>query len=241
MGYGESFYYALSTQFGSYSFHLSGILLISLFLYYILDIDEWSTSLLGKVARFVLTLTLFALFVMWILLVSNDIPYGIITMFAIFHPLWLLMIKHICYRNIDTKVFVGWVSGPLLLLTFLTAIAFVVWVAVRPENQWNTVTRIQAAQNTGCDADFDEYPGCYSNSTANNSTEDETCFVLEEGALVFMDGCDTSCVGVYSACSNGLILWAGPLLMCLSMMFLGLFCRFLGNSNGEFGNMNSNV
>lgn len=224
MGFGESFYYALSNQFGFLSLHLSGIILVSTFLYYILDIDEWSSSTFGKIMRFVLTFGLFALFIMWVLLVSNELPYGIISLFAIVNPLWLLMVKNIVYGKMDTRVFMGWLSGPLLLLTFVTAVVFVVWVSVSPHNQWNEVTMIEAAERTGCEADFEEYPGCYSNVT--NSTE-ETCFYLDDNALVFQEGCEKACLGVYSGCSNGLILWAGPLLMCLSMMFLGLFCRFL--------------
>lgn len=186
--------------------------------------------------RFLLTLSLFGLFVLWILLVSNDVPYGIITLFAIFNPLWLLLVNNLFYRKVDTRTFVGWLGGPLLALTFMTAVAFLVWVAISPHNQWNQVTRLEAAERTGCAADFEEYPGCYSNATeysgGSNSTDDtETCFYLEENELVFPDGCEKACIGVYSGCLNGLILWAGPLLMCLSMMFLGLFCRFL--KNGE--------
>ena len=229
MGYGESFYYALSTKFSSYSLYLSGILLIYLFLYYILDIDEWSSSSIGKLCRFILTLGLFAIFVIWVLLASNDIPYGIITMFAIFNPLWLLMVKNIFYWNVDTRIFVGWVSGPLLLLTCLTGATFIAWVALSPDNQWNRTTKIESAVNMGCEADFENYPGC--TSYTNNSTDggQDTCFYLEENSLVFPQGCEKACIGVYSGCSNGLILWAGPLLMCLSMLFLGLFCRFVGN------------
>jgi hypothetical protein len=241
MGYGELFYYTLSTRFSSiFSIHLSGILLISTFLYYVLDIDEWSSSIFGKVVRFVLTLSLFGLFVLWILLVSNDIPYGIITMFAIFNPLWLLLVKNVFYRKVDTRTYVGWLGGPLLVLTLMTAVAFLVWVVISPENQWNRVTRLEAAERTGCAADFEEYPACSSNNSTEygsgggNSTDDaETCFYLEENELVFPDGCEKACIGVYSGCLNGLILWAGPLLMCLSMMFLGLFCRFL--RSGECG------
>ena len=178
--------------------------------------------------RFIISIGLFGLFLLWILLVSNEIPYGITAMFALVLPLWLLMIKNVFYRSMDTRVFFGWVGGPLLLLTFMTSVAFLVWVAVSPSNQWNEVTKVQAAEGTGCQADFEEYPGCYSNFTYGNSTEqEETCFYLEEVALVFPEGCGKECLGVYSGCSNGLILWAGPLLMCLSMMFLGLFCRFL--------------
>lgn len=187
---------------------------------------------MGKVCRFIITLSLFGVFVLWILLISNDVPYGIITMFAILNPLWLLLVKNVFYRGRDTRVFVGWLSNPLLVVTAMTGVAFLVWVVLSPHNQWNEVTKIEAAQRTGCAADFEEYPGCYSNATEysiDNSTDsgDMTCFYLEENELVFPEGCDKACVGVYSGCLNGLILWAGPLLMCLSMMFLGLFCRFL--------------
>ena len=236
MGYGEFFYYSLSTSFGTYATYLGGSLLISSFLYYILDIDEWD-SRLGRICCFIISTLLFVGFMLWVLLVSNEIPYGIIAMFAILNPLWLLMVKNVFYRKVDTRTFVGWLSGPLLLITIFTAVAFVVWVIVSPENRWNDVTRVQAAQHTGCAADFEEYPSCSSgnatevvaddvngNSTANG---EEACFYVQEEELVFPEGCDSDCLAVYSGCSNGLILWAGPILMCLSMAFLSFFCKIL--------------
>eukprot|EP00804_Cyclotella_cryptica_P010315 CCRYP_012242-RC/>CCRYP_012242-RC protein AED:0.25 eAED:0.25 QI:1435/0.88/0.8/1/0.77/0.5/10/1334/884 len=239
MGYGELFYYTLSTRFGSYSRYLGGIILISSFLYYILDIDEWD-SRIGRVLCFIVSLALFLAFMLWVLLVSNDIPYGIITMFAILNPLWLLMVKNLFYRNKDTRSFVGWLSGPLMMIAVLTALAFLGWVVASPSNRWNDVTKIEAAQRTGCAADFDEYPSCYAgNETTtsendNNSTNGgEACFYLQDGELVFPDGCEKDCISVYSGCSNGLILWAGPILMSLSMVFLGFFCKFLRTEGAE--------
>ena len=58
-----------------------------------------------------------------------------------------------------------------------------------------------------------------------------TCFYVdytnERQELVFPDNCDQMCLNVYNDCANGFILWAGPVLMCLSMIFLSFFCTFL--------------
>lgn len=225
MGFGEAFYYTLSNQFGDYSQYLAGILLISAFLFYILDIDEWSSKL-GKVVCYLTSSVIFLGFILLVMLVSNDYPYGIITMFALFNPLWLLVVKSIFYRTRDTRLFVSWLSGPLLLISVLIAGTFIGWVFWSSENQWNSVTKVEAAERTGCAANFEEYPNCI-----NEDGTGEACFYLDnsEGRseLTFPDGCDQMCINVYSECSNGLILWSGPVLMCLTMIFLCFFCTFL--------------
>lgn len=225
MGFGEAFYYTLSNQFGDYSQYLAGILLISAFIFYILDIDEWSSKL-GKVVCYLTSSVIFLGFVLLVMLVSNDYPYGIITMFALFNPLWLLVVKSIFYRTRDTRLFVSWLSGPLLLISLLIAGTFIGWVFWSSENQWNSVTKVEAAERTGCEANFEEYPNCI-----NEDGTGEACFYLDnsEGRseLKFPDGCDQMCINVYSECSNGLILWSGPVLMCLTMIFLCFFCTFL--------------
>jgi len=52
-------------------------------------------------------------------------------------------------------------------------------------------------------------------------------FYSFDSTLYFPDGCDPACLNVYSECVNGIVLWAGPLMMCVSMLFLSFFCTFL--------------
>lgn len=225
MGFGESFYYALSNEFGGYAYIFAGILAITGFFFYILDIGEWNSAV-GNMIRFTFTMFMFAIFVIIVLLVSNEHPFGLISLYALFNPLWMLGVKNIFYRKRDARTFVSWLSGPLLLISLLTIASFIVWVCLNYDNQWNDVTKVEAAIRTGCEANFDDYPTCMSDDGSGT-----TCFYVdydsEPQELLFSENCDHSCTNVYNGCSNGFILWAGPVLMCLSMLFLSFFCTFL--------------
>lgn len=71
---------------------MAGILVISGFFFWILDIDEWDSAV-GNVVRFITISAMFSVFVLLVILVSNDLPFGIITLFAVINPLWLLAVK----------------------------------------------------------------------------------------------------------------------------------------------------
>eukprot|EP00584_Thalassiosira_punctigera_P000831 CAMPEP_0172533624 /NCGR_PEP_ID=MMETSP1067-20121228/6258_1 /TAXON_ID=265564 ORGANISM="Thalassiosira punctigera, Strain Tpunct2005C2" /NCGR_SAMPLE_ID=MMETSP1067 /ASSEMBLY_ACC=CAM_ASM_000444 /LENGTH=844 /DNA_ID=CAMNT_0013318287 /DNA_START=162 /DNA_END=2696 /DNA_ORIENTATION=- len=226
MGFGESFYYALShSQFGDYAHTFAGLLVISGFFFYIFDIDEWNSGV-GYVFRFLSVAAMFSVFVLIVILISNEVTFGIITLFALINPLWLLMVKSLFYRGKDTRSFVSWLSGPLLLISVLTAAAFIMWVCLDYSNEWNSVTEVEAAERTGCAANFEDYPIC-----VNEDGSGSTCFYVDSSVnpheLVFPENCYRMCLNVYDGCSNGFILWAGPVLICLSMLYLSFFCTFL--------------
>jgi len=225
MGFGESFYYALSHEFGGYAYMFAGALGISGFFFFIFDIDEWNSTL-GNIFRFLSVSAMFSVFVLIVILVSNEVTFGIITLFALLIPLWLLMVMSLFYRGKDTRTFVSWLSGPLLLISLLTTLSFIIWVLSDYSNEWNRVTEVEAAQQTGCAANFEKYPNCISEDGSG-----DTCFYVDYSGgwqeLVFPENCDKTCLNVYDACSNGFMLWAGPVLMCLSMLFLSFFCTFL--------------
>jgi len=225
MGFGESFYYTLSHQFGGYAYIFAGALAVSGFFFYIFDIDQWDSAV-GKVFRFICVSAMFSVFVIIVILVSNEVTFGIITLFALLNPLWLMMVGSLFYKGKDRRTFVTWLSGPLLLISVLTAVSFIVWVCLDYSNEWNNVTKVEAAERTGCAADFEEYPYC-----ANEDGSGSTCFYVdysgERQELVFPENCDLMCLSVYDGCSNGFILWGGPALMCLSLLFLSFFCTFM--------------
>lgn len=221
IGYGDVLYYSFTKKFGDYSSVVAEGLIISAFLFYILDIDEWNSAI-GNVVRFLCVSLLFFGFSSLVLLVSNQYPYGIITLFALIDPLWLLIVKTLFYRSVDTRTYVSWLSAPLFFTSILTAVAFIIWVFMDSGHAWNSVTRVNAAEKTGCVPDFDEYPDCMSQDGSG-----ETCFYSFDLTLYFPDDCDPACLNVYSECVNGIVLWAGPLMMCVSMLFLSFFCTFL--------------
>ena len=225
MGYGESLYYSLSHQFGGHAYIPASILIGYGFVFYILDIDQWNTRA-GNVFRGLSIATMFVLFVILVMLVSNHFPYGVIALFALFQPLWLLSVKTFIYKDTDTRVYLNWLSGPLFLAALLNVIGFGIWVGSAYENQWNQVTKVLAAENTECSPNFNNYPNCMSNDGFGGPCF-RTSVYVEPIVLSFENNCDYTCVHVYDNCANGFVLWSGPILMSLSMIFLGSFCTFL--------------
>jgi hypothetical protein len=165
-------------------------------------------------------------FCMTVMLTSNEYPFGLISLFALFNPLWLLMVKSLFYRKLNARTYVSWLSGPLFLVSLLTAALFTVWIFIDHDNEWNETTKIKAAIRTGCEPDFTDNPNCVSEDGS-----DATCFSVDHTTnpqtLIFPDNCDRSCLDVYSACSNGFIVWYGPALIALSLLFHCFFCTFL--------------
>lgn len=117
------FYYLLSQTFGEYAYLLVVSLVIAVFFFYILDIGEWNTTF-GNIIRFICVSIMFSMFCMTVMLTSNEYPFGLISPFALFNPLWLLMVKSLFYRNLNTRTYVSWLSGPLFLVSLLTATYF---------------------------------------------------------------------------------------------------------------------
>jgi len=227
MGLGEIFYFALSSGFGGYRYALAGALVVAGFFFYILDIDEWTTRK-GKLFRAVWSGGMLGTFVILVMLVSNEYPFGLITLFAILNPLCLLLVKSLFYEGQDTRTFVSWLSGPLLFVSFLTAASFIVWAYISYDNQLNSVMRVEVAHRTGCEPNFADYPGCQNEYSDESG---DTCFYIDytvdRPELVFSEGCDQKCVNVFDQCANVFMLWVGPVLMSLSMLFLSFFCTFL--------------
>ena len=232
MGFGESFYYALSTRFGGYANVFVGVLAISGFFFYIFDIDEWTTAI-GKIFRFISVAAIFSFFVITVVLTSNEHPYGLISLFSLLNPLWLLTVKSLLYREFNARTFVSGLSGPLLLVSLLTLAAFVVWIFLDHDNEWNEVTKVEAAVRTGCEPNFTDHPNCVSEDGSG-----ATCFYVDYSSasqsLIFPANCDRMCLDVYSACSNGFILWCGPVLIGLSLLFHSFSCTFLRTGESYF-------
>mmetsp|Transcript_26650 Transcript_26650/g.38076 ORF Transcript_26650/g.38076 Transcript_26650/m.38076 type:complete len:1055 (-) Transcript_26650:72-3236(-) len=224
MGLGEHIYYAISDRFGEYSYSLALALLASMLGLYMFDAECWS----GKLALIFLDLSTMIIVLGVVLLtlcIADQFPYGMVCLFAIFQPLWLLAVKLIFYAKVDTRAYVSWLSGPLFLTSLCTGAAWMVWVFSNPENQWNLLVRMELAERSACMPNFEEYPDCRLGGM--NSTQEETCFSIENGVLEFPEGCDQSCTGVYNDCTNGFILWVGPVLVGMTMFFLSFFCTFL--------------
>ncbi len=230
MGMGENIYYVISNKFGEYAYGLALGLFVFVLGLYMFDAECWE----GKVALVFLDLCTMIIVlgvVLLVLCIADQFPYGMVCLFAIFQPLWLLAVKLIFYADVDTRAYVSWLSGPLFLTSVCTGIAWMIWVFSDSDNQWNLLVKMESAERSGCMPNYEDYPDCrrggggMMNSTQVEDTD--TCFSIENDALVFPVGCDQSCTGVYNDCSNGFILWVGPVLVSMTIFFLSFFCTFL--------------
>ena len=224
MGFGEQVYYAIADEFGKYATTLATGLIIFIVLLYMLDADEWN-SVAGALLLDISVLAVVAGFVLLVLLLAYQFPYGMICLFALFNPLWLLTVKLLVYKEKSTRVFVSWLSGPLFTISALIGVIWALWVFADPSHQWNKVARITAASYSQCEPNYELYPDCREQNGSN-----ETCFYFESiggrDHIVFPEGCSNSCDGVYDDCMNGFILWVGPVLVSMTMFFLSFFCTF---------------
>ena len=225
MGFGEQIYHTIATELGHLSSGLALALFALAFALYMLDANEW-TSRCGSVFLDICILAIVCGVVLLVLLITEDYPYGMVCLFAVFHPLWLLALKLSCYGSKENPTFVSWLSGPLLLVSVLIGIAWMAWVFVDPDNEWNILARVAAAERTDCPPDFTALPDC-----RREGSPEEACVSVDKSGgqevFVFPEGCDQTCTGVYSDCLNGFILWLGPVLIGLTSFFLSFFCTFL--------------
>lgn len=134
MGFGEQVYYAIADEFGEYADMLAIFLVSFMFLLYMLDADQWS-SVFGILVLDLSVLITVAGFVLLVLLLAYQYPYGMVCLFALFNPLWLLTVKLVLYTNKSTRVFVSWLSGPLFTISSLIALAWALWVFADQSHQ----------------------------------------------------------------------------------------------------------
>ena len=226
MGFGEQIYYSIAIEMGHHANVLAFALAVISFVLYMLDADEW-VSRAGSIFLDVCILAIVCGSVLLVLMIADRFPYGMVCLFAVFHPLWLLALKLMFYEKKDTRTFVSWLSGPLFFVSILILVIWVIWVFSDADNEWNIVARVVAAERTGCVPNYEGNEDC-----RKEAGSDETCFYVEKydsgkEELVFPDGCNQSCTAVYNDCLNGFILWVGPILVSMTSFFLSFFCTFL--------------
>jgi len=225
MGFGEHIYYTIALEMGEYGYALGLGLAVFMFTLYMIDADEW-TSHCGSIFLDFFILTIVFGLVLLVLLIADRFPYGMVCLFAVFHPLWLLAFKLMWHGEKDTRTFVSWLSGPLFFISIVIVVAWTAWVFSDPDNEWNIVARVVAAERTGCEPNYENYEHC-----RKEPGLEETCFYVEKSDgkefLKFPDGCDQTCTKIYNDCLNGFILWIGPVLISMTTFFLSFFCTFL--------------
>mmetsp|Transcript_27450 Transcript_27450/g.32013 ORF Transcript_27450/g.32013 Transcript_27450/m.32013 type:complete len:861 (-) Transcript_27450:1289-3871(-) len=220
MGSGKTTFYFLAQNFRGYDVTL-GILLGSFaFILYLFDVHHW-TSPLGVTLRSFFVGTIFVGVAALVIIMSEDYPYGPISLFIVLMPLYLAVVQQVFYSGTNPRTFIHWLSGPLFVVAIITFLSWFVWTFLRDENEWNLMISLAEAKDSGCEANFDDYPDCEDNGN--------TCFEvdLDDYTLVFHNNCDESCTQVYDHCINTFIIWVGPFLVSLGLLFLSFFASFL--------------
>ena len=120
-------------------------------------------------------------------------------------------------------MYVSWLSGPLFFVATLVLILWWAWTFARDENEWNVIASLGEAKDSGCIPNFDAVDA---DCTGDDG---EVCFTVDADSnmIVYGDGCDEKCTQVYDSCYNTFIIWVGPFLVSLGLLFLSFFATFL--------------
>ncbi|GMI02205.1 hypothetical protein TrVE_jg7881, partial [Triparma verrucosa] len=145
-------------------------------------------------------------------------PYGPLCMFALGTPIWLVISKHVLLRA-SFKDFVGWLPGPLFLLSISIFGYWLNWTWKGKEkeeidvggdsigNEWSLDIRNKYAMEIGCAPNFEEYPECEE--------------LYNKDTLKWTTGVPTGgCSEVYDTCLDAFLIWSMPFFVSLYLFFL---------------------
>ncbi len=155
--------------------------------------------------------------------ISTTHPYGPISMYMVLTPMWLVLVKHIFYSKISMRTYVPWLSGPLFFNAIVTMGVWIYWTFYAEGNRWTEMTKLSDARISGCIADLETYPECAKEGNIACFEKD----IDNPGFPDFNENCPHYCVNVYNHCSNMFIVWVGPFLVSLGLLFLSFFASFL--------------
>ena len=222
MGYGLNTFYYLSEHYEKYAPVLGVAVAIFLFVLYLLDFTDWKSTR-GKIFR-TLSIAILSLGIMFtVLFYTGKHPYGPIAVYTIFTPFWLVWTKQIFYPRKAMKTYIKWHGGPLLFVSFVILTMWIIWILISKDHEWNDVMRLADAEKSGCNPDFTKHQECRA-----PGTDDKVCFIVDaqNNDILFPKDCPSTCTEVYKKCSNTFILWVGPLLVSISLIFTSFFTTF---------------
>ena len=197
------------------------------FFLYLFDCYYWDSPF-GRASRIVCVTTLLLSASAFVLFISGTYPYGPISLYIILNPIYLVLMKNMCFREKETRTYVSWLSGPLFTVSLMTLISWMVWTLRTGTNEWTPKTHIRDAEEAGCALQMEGNEDCFNDGG-------EVCFSIDVNSTTLEvdlpEGCDVNCEKrVYADCSNPFIIWAGPFLVSVGLLFLSFFCTFLRGS-----------
>ena len=160
MGFADQVYYYMAQNYGHYANIFAGVTAGLLLVMYLFDAENWSKSRGGTVLLYPSAAVLVVAAWLYIVMIADVHPYGNICLFALLNPVWLLLIKALFYSKVTQRTFLSWLGGPFLLVSVLSVAAWIVWLLWDEEHEWDDVTKVEAAERTGCAPDFEPFPGC---------------------------------------------------------------------------------
>lgn len=233
IGFGIEAFYFLSKYYQEHAFKLGGGLAGFAFFLYLFDCYYWDSKA-GRITRHLALSIIVIGIAVLVAFIASTHPYGPISMFTVLVPIWLSLVRFLLYRHITFRTYITWLSGPLFLNSMGIGIGWFVWTFLSRNNKWSIYTKLYDAEVTGCKPDFKEYPACqinYLNDTLADLAEPAVCFTVdvETSSIEFPLGCARNCTNVFDECSNTFIVWVGPFLVAIVLLFLSFFSTFLRN------------
>ncbi|KAL3934118.1 MAG: hypothetical protein SGBAC_010090 [Bacillariaceae sp.] len=240
MGFGEVCFSYLAERYGNYAGIVGAGTGAFVLVLYLLDSSNWKSNIGKQLAMACWSIAIAGTIVL-ILILADKFPHGPMAFFAAVTPMWLVALKGAFFPNLTTRTYISWLSGPLYFISLLTGALWVGWTFLEDENEWNNVTRFTYADDYGCLPDLTEFPECESKMYPG-----EVCVTYSEGIFQYdtwtgLDAsattadahCPHSCSRIYHNCLNTFILWIGPFMASLILLFLSFFTTFLKTDIGE--------
>ena len=222
MGFGKQVFFFFSNHFETVTAPLAISLAAFLFILYLFDIQHWSSQAGNWLRNTCYSILIIGACIVT-LLGSDNHPYGPIVVFVIALPFYLAGVRCVFYSHKESREYIYWLSGPLFVVAIITTALWLVWTFIDIDNEWNLGIALNEAEDSGCVPDYSEYPDC-------EGDDGGTCFNFDADLNAFdFDDCDDgeTCQIVFEDCYNPFILWVGPFLASLGLLFLSFYASFL--------------
>eukprot|EP00551_Chaetoceros_affinis_P008204 CAMPEP_0203665284 /NCGR_PEP_ID=MMETSP0090-20130426/2532_1 /ASSEMBLY_ACC=CAM_ASM_001088 /TAXON_ID=426623 /ORGANISM="Chaetoceros affinis, Strain CCMP159" /LENGTH=893 /DNA_ID=CAMNT_0050528793 /DNA_START=83 /DNA_END=2764 /DNA_ORIENTATION=- len=222
IGYGLQTFYFLSRYFEQHAYVLALSLVGFALVLFLLDFHHWHSKC-GILSRYIAVSILILGTAVLVCFISATHPYGPISLYIVLMPVWLVLAKNLFYRHLRMRTYVPWLSGPLFFNAVAIMTLWTYWTFYSDTHEWTETTRLADAQVAGCVPDIETYPEC-------DGEFDGVCFEVDTNnpnPPKFDKDCPEICIDVYDNCSNMFIVWVGPFLVSLGLLFLSFFATFL--------------
>ena len=118
---------------------------LALFTLYMLDCEQWETTL-GKFLRNGMLILVITSAVVFFVSGGMYNPYWLILLCTIGTPAWFILSKHVFFRKVVFRDYVAWLTGPLLATAVFCIVGWGYWISLHKLNDWNKITKVYYAE-----------------------------------------------------------------------------------------------